>query len=72
MLEGLRLGNGKFVSIKKDTLVFLPFYQLHRDSEYFPNPEKFDPYRFSDENKDSIVSGTYLPFGIGPRACIGK
>jgi len=68
----LDLGNGKFVSIKKDDLVFLPYYQLHRDPEYFPNPEKFDPYRFSDENKDSIVSGTYLPFGIGPRACIGK
>jgi len=68
----LDLGNGKFVSIKKGCLIFLPCYQLHRDPEYFPNPEKFDPYRFSDENKDSIVSGTYLPFGIGPRACIGK
>jgi len=68
----LDLGNGKTVFIKKGDQVFLSIHQLHRDPEYFPNPEKFDPYRFSDENKDSIVSGTYLPFGIGPRACIGK
>lgn len=68
----LDLGDGKTVAIKKGELVIFPYYQLHRDPEYFPNPEKFDPYRFSDENKDSIVSGTYLPFGLGPRACIGS
>lgn len=68
----LDLGNGKIIPIKKGELVLLPFYQLHRDPEYWPNPEKFDPYRFSEENKDSIVSGTYLPFGLGPRACIGR
>ncbi|KAJ6648791.1 Cytochrome P450 9e2 [Pseudolycoriella hygida] len=68
----LDLGNGKNVLIKKGELVVFPYYQLHRDAEYFPDPEKFDPYRFSDENKDSIVSGTYIPFGLGPRACIGS
>lgn len=68
----LDLGDGKTVAIKKGELVIFPYYQLHRDPEYFPDPEKFDPYRFSDENKDLIVSGTYLPFGIGPRACIGS
>jgi cytochrome P450 family 9 len=41
------------------------------DPKYFPNPEKFDPYRFSDENKGNIQSGTFLPFGIGPRICLG-
>lgn len=66
------LGNGKTILIKKGDLVILPFYQLHRDREYFKDPEKFDPQRFSDDNKDSIVTGTYLPFGIGPRACIGR
>ncbi|KAG4066368.1 hypothetical protein HA402_000592 [Bradysia odoriphaga] len=68
----LDLGNGKTILIKKGELIIFPYYQLQRDAEYFPNPEKFDPYRFSDENKDSIVSGTYLPFGLGPRACIGS
>lgn len=66
------LGNGKTVEIKKDDVIFLPFYSLHHDPRYFPNPEEFDPYRFSDENKDSIVTGSYLPFGLGPRACIGS
>jgi len=66
------LGNGKSVDIKKGDIFFLPYYSLHHDSEYFPNPERFDPYRFSDENKDSIIPGSYLPFGLGPRACIGS
>lgn len=66
------LGNGKSIDIKKDDVIFLPYYLLHHDSEYFPNPEEFDPNRFSDENKDSIVTGSYLPFGLGPRACIGR
>lgn len=68
----LDLGNGKTVSIKKGELLILPFYQFHHDAEFFPAPDKFDPYRFSDANKDSIVSGTYLPFGMGPRSCIGR
>lgn len=66
------LGNGKSVEFKKDDVIFLPYYLLHHDAEYFPNPEHFNPYRFSDENKDSIVTGSYLPFGMGPRACIGR
>lgn len=59
------LGNGKSIAIKKGDIVLLPFYSLHHDAEYFPNPEKFDPSRFSPENKSSIVVGSYLPFGIG-------
>lgn len=41
-------------------------------SEILSEPEKFDPDRFSDENKANIAPGTYLPFGIGPRNCIGN
>lgn len=68
----LDLGNGKTIMIKKNQCIFLPIYHLHHDPIYFPNPEKFDPYRFSDQNKDSIVQGSYLPFGLGPRTCIGS
>lgn len=63
-------GDKRFV-IEKGTSVWLPIYPIHRDSKYYPNPEKFDPERFTDENKISIVPGTYIPFGIGPRNCIG-
>ncbi|XP_069676207.1 cytochrome P450 9e2-like [Periplaneta americana] len=52
--------------------IWVPVYGLHHDPKYFPNPEKFDPERFSDENKDNINQYTYLPFGLGPRNCIGN
>ncbi|KAI4456042.1 cytochrome p450 [Holotrichia oblita] len=57
--------------IEKGTKVFIPNWGLQRDPDYFPDPEKFDPERFSDENKGTIDPGTYLPFGEGPRICIG-
>jgi Cytochrome P450 len=53
-------------------MVLVPVYALHHDPDYFPDPEKFDPERFSDENKGNIKNFTYLPFGSGPRNCIGK
>ncbi|KAK5646913.1 hypothetical protein RI129_005377 [Pyrocoelia pectoralis] len=59
------------VVIEKGTPCYVSVFGLHYDSEFFPNPEKFDPERFSPENKCNIVSGSYLPFGIGPRRCIG-
>jgi cytochrome P450 family 9 len=65
------LGNGKTVTIKKGEVVWIPIYSIHHDSEIYPDPEKFDPSRFSDENKNKIKPCTYLPFGSGPRNCIG-
>lgn len=41
------------------------------DPEYFPNPEQFDPERFNKENKKNIKDFTYIPFGEGPRMCLG-
>ncbi|XP_059469940.1 cytochrome P450 9e2-like [Neocloeon triangulifer] len=59
-----------FVMQKGQGIVF-PIYALHRDPEYFANPDKFDPERFNDENRSSIRPYTYLPFGSGPHNCIG-
>ncbi|KAK9506050.1 hypothetical protein O3M35_008055 [Rhynocoris fuscipes] len=57
--------------IEKGTRILIPVYALHHDPKYYPNPEKFQPERFAPENKSSIPSCAYLPFGEGPRICIG-
>lgn len=62
-------GQCKF-KIEKGVVLTIPIVALHHDEKYFANPMKFDPDRFSDENKDNILPGTYLPFGVGPRNCI--
>ncbi|KAJ0177501.1 hypothetical protein K1T71_007510 [Dendrolimus kikuchii] len=56
----------------KGTGVFIPVWCIHRDPKYFPDPLKFNPERFSDENKQNIKPFTYIPFGVGPRNCIGS
>lgn len=63
---------GRGYNIKKGVYIVIPFGEVQMDPKFFPNPEKFDPYRFSDENKTIIISGSFLPFGLGPRMCIGS
>ncbi|XP_042913579.1 cytochrome P450 3A19-like, partial [Parasteatoda tepidariorum] len=62
---------GTEITIPKGTTVTTPVYAMHRDPEFFPDPETFNPDRFSPENKDKIIPYSYLPFGSGPRNCIG-
>ncbi|XP_014882037.1 cytochrome P450, family 3, subfamily A, polypeptide 65, partial [Poecilia latipinna] len=57
--------------IPKDMVVLVPTWPLHRDPEIWPEPEKFKPERFSKKNKEDIDPYTYMPFGVGPRNCIG-
>ncbi|XP_023717565.1 cytochrome P450 9e2 isoform X1 [Cryptotermes secundus] len=52
--------------------IMIPVYGLQHDPNYFPDPERFDPERFSDDNKHNINPMTYIPFGLGPRSCIGN
>ena len=67
-------------------LINIPLYVIHHNPEYWPEPELFKPERFSSfiivvslcnmfrflkENADKIVPYSWLPFGAGPRACIG-
>ncbi|KAH7945100.1 hypothetical protein HPB49_006826 [Dermacentor silvarum] len=59
------------IKVKKGELIGVPVYSMHHDPQYFPDPFTFDPERFSDENVGSIQPYTYLPFGAGPRNCIG-
>nr|XP_040133681.1 cytochrome P450 3A4-like [Ictidomys tridecemlineatus] len=59
------------VLIPKGTIVAIPTYSLHQNSTYWSEPEKFYPERFSKKNKDSINLYLHMPFGNGPRNCIG-
>ncbi|KXJ70812.1 hypothetical protein RP20_CCG022414 [Aedes albopictus] len=52
--------------------VLVPIYAIHRDPKYFPDPLCFNPERFSKENIDSIVPCSFMPFGVGPRTCLGS
>lgn len=60
------------LSLIKGMRFLVPVFAIQRDPNYFPDPEKFDPERFTLENKQTIQDCTYLPFGDGPRNCIGR
>ncbi len=64
------MGSTGLTLFKRQT-VEIPVYAIHNLEQYFPNAEKFIPERFLPENRHQIVPYTYLPFGAGPRNCIG-
>ncbi|MDR9435610.1 MAG: cytochrome P450 [Thiohalophilus sp.] len=53
------------------TDIFITPYFLHRHPRYWPQPEKFDPERFAEENIREQHKQAYIPFSAGPRRCIG-
>jgi len=56
--------------IKKNTLIGISFYELHRNPKYWDNPDQFIPERFLGQQKKKSMQYFY-PFGAGPRMCIG-
>lgn len=60
------------MELKVGDNILLPVIGFHMDPKYYPEPDKFDPERFSDENKHNIMPYTYFPFGLGPRSCLGS
>lgn len=65
-----RVPGTKF-TIKKGTSVIISLLGVHRDEKFFPDPDKYNPDRFTDE-KRAYNEDMYMPFGAGPRNCIGE
>ncbi|XP_016990153.1 probable cytochrome P450 6a14 [Drosophila rhopaloa] len=59
------------IVLDKGITALIPVHNIHHDPEIYPDPEKFDPSRFDPEEVKSRHPMAYLPFGDGPRNCIG-
>nr|QLI62188.1 cytochrome P450 39 [Streltzoviella insularis] len=58
--------------IKPGDIIYNSVNSIHLDPKYYPQPKTFDPERFSEENRHKLKPFTFMPFGIGPRNCIGS
>jgi hypothetical protein len=67
----LETHSGTSFGVEVGTPVIIPVYALHYDPHHFHDPMTFDPDRFSEENKKNLHKYVYLPFGNGPRMCLG-
>ena len=63
--------SGTDITIPDNTRIYIPLLGIHRDEKYFPEPDKFDPERFDPEMEKARHPMNYIPFGDGPRNCIG-
>uniref|UniRef100_A0A914D137 Cytochrome P450 n=1 Tax=Acrobeloides nanus TaxID=290746 RepID=A0A914D137_9BILA len=59
------------IEFKENFMFSVPIYAIHHDEKYYPNPDEFDPERFSPEEKAKRDPLAFLSFGYGPRNCIG-
>lgn len=59
------------IIIEKGTKIIIPIVGIQHDEEYFEKPMEFNPDRFSDENRNNIPYYAHIPFGEGPRQCLG-
>lgn len=60
------------LTIDEGVSIHIPLQSLHMDPLYFEEPEKFRPERFLTDFIDPMTRHIYLPFGDGPRGCIGE
>lgn len=64
--------DGTFVNLTTQDTVWIAIFGIQTDEKYWPEPEKFDPERFNEENRKNIKQCSYLPFGNGQRVCIAS
>lgn len=59
-------------AIRRGDLLWVSPFVMHRRPAWFPDPERFDPDRWTPERERALPKYAYLPFGGGPRVCIGN
>jgi cytochrome P450 len=67
--ESVEIGG---VPVERGALLFVSVYSIHHDARWFADPEQFQPARFSSDRANANSEHAFLPFGLGPRACIGR
>lgn len=60
------------LKLDRGTTIIIPTQSIHHNPQYYPNPSNYDPERFNDENIQKNALNAFLPFGIGPRHCLGE
>ena len=60
------------VEVAAGTAVVVPVWSIHHDPAHWPRPYHFMPERFLEDARTTHTPFTYLPFGAGPRSCVGK
>jgi len=68
-IEDVEIGG---YTIETGSLVFIPIFLVHRDPRWYDDPDTFRPERWTEEFEQNLPRFAYLPFGGGPRICIGN
>jgi cytochrome P450 len=66
--QDMQLGN---TAVKAGTLIIIPVFAVHRHRALWEDPNRFDPERFTPEREATYPRTQFMPFGFGPRTCIG-
>jgi cytochrome P450 len=66
--DATRIGDRR---IRRGTMIMISPWTMHRHTKLWNAPDRFDPDRFASDREKSHVSGAYLPYGAGPRVCVG-